>query len=64
VAHATFPAPTATQGDWIAYADEESGNLDVANERQAQTQAIVEKCEARDAELVKSLTHKPFLGLF
>lgn len=49
-------------GGWIAYADEESGNLDDANSREAQTVDIVKKCEERDAALVKSLSHKPWFS--
>lgn len=64
MAHAEFPGRSADTGAWVAYADEESGNLDIANDRQAQTLTIVSRCEERDAALVKSLTHKPFLGLF
>lgn len=58
VAHAEFPAPTATQGDWVAYASDESANLDVANERESQTVEIVSRCQAHDDALVRSLTHK------
>lgn len=64
VDHATYPPPTADQGDWVAYANEEYGNVDDANGREKQTLTIVARCEAHDAALVKSLTHKPFLGIF
>lgn len=59
-----IPAPGADEGAWNAFADALAGDLDDANGREAQTIAIVEKCEAHDAALVKSLNHKPFLGLF
>lgn len=64
VAGAPLPGAGAVVGDWISFADEQTGNLDTANGRETQTLQIVETCEARDAALVKQLTHKPLLGLF
>lgn len=52
-----------TVGDWIAFADAQTGRLDVANGRTADTLAIIERCEARDAAAVKRSRAK-FLGLF
>lgn len=45
-------------GAWEAFADAQTGNLDDANGRTRMSLAIVEKCEARDADLVKSLTRR------
>lgn len=40
-------------GDWVAFADAQTGRLDVANDRYSSAIGIVERCEARDAEAVK-----------
>jgi hypothetical protein len=64
VAGAPLPGGGATVGDWISFSDEQTGNLDTANSREAETLHIVSACEARDAALVKELTRKPFLGIF
>lgn len=50
-------------GDWIAFGDAQTGQLDKANDRTASTLSIVGKCEARDAETVKALTPKPWWWL-
>ena len=50
-------------GDWIAAFDGQTGQLDKANGRIADTIAIVERCEARDKEAVQRSRSK-FLGLF
>ena len=42
-----------TVGDWIAFADAQTGKLDEANGRTRDAIGIVERCEARDAEAVK-----------
>ena len=42
-----------TVGDWVAFADAQTGKLDEANGRTRDTIGIVERCEARDAEAVK-----------
>ena len=50
------PAPLpdgVTVGDWIAFADAQTGKLDEANGRTRDAIGIVERCEARDAEAVK-----------
>lgn len=51
-----------TVGDWIAFADAQTGQLDKANGRTADSIAIVERCEARDRAAVKRARPK-FLGL-
>lgn len=43
-----------TVGDWVAFADAQTGKLDEANGRTRDAIGIVERCEARDAEAVKS----------
>lgn len=53
----------STVGDWIAYADAQTGQLDKANDRTRAAIGIVERCEARDAEAVKKARRK-VLGVF
>jgi hypothetical protein len=52
-----------TVGDWIAFADAQTGRLDVANGRTNDTIGIIERCEARDQLAVKRSRSK-FLGVF
>lgn len=52
-----------TVGEWIAFADAQTGQLDKANGRTADAIGIVERCEARDAAAVKRARPK-FLGIF
>lgn len=48
------PLPAgAIVGDWIAFADAQTGRLDQANDRTSAAIGIIERCEARDAEAVK-----------
>ena len=42
-----------TVGDWIAFADAQTGKLDEANGRTRDAIGIVERCEMRDADAVK-----------
>ena len=42
-----------TVGDWIAFADAQTGKLDQANDRTRDAIGIVERCEARDGDAVK-----------
>ena len=42
-----------TVGDWVAFADAQTGKLDEANGRTRDAIGIVERCERRDAEAVK-----------
>ncbi len=51
-----------TVGDWIAFGDAQTGRLDVANGRQADTLAIIARCEERDRRAVKASRSK-FLGI-
>lgn len=50
-------------GDWIAFADAQTGQLDKSNDRYRAAVGIVERCEARDRDAVKRSRAK-FLGLF
>jgi hypothetical protein len=50
-------------GDWIVFADQQTGRLDVANGRTQDSLAIIERCEERDkAAIAKSRPR--FLGIF
>ncbi len=42
-----------TVGDWVAFADAQTGKLDEANGRTRDAIGIVERCELRDAEAVR-----------
>jgi hypothetical protein len=53
-----------TVGDWISFADQQTGRLDTANDRMKATVGIVERCEARDAAAIKRATRRRFLGIF
>lgn len=58
------PLPAGDQvGDWIAFGDAQTAQLDKANERTATSIVVIERCEARDREAVKRSRHK-ILGLF
>ena len=49
------PAPLPegiTVGDWVAFADAQTGKLDEANGRTRDAIGIVERCETRDADAV------------
>ena len=52
-----------TVGDWVAFGDAQTGRLDVANGRQADTLAIISRCEERDRLAVKRSRPK-VLGIF
>jgi len=61
-----IPAPLpegTTIGDWIAFGDAQTGQLDKANDRYRSGVGIIERCEARDREAVKRSRPK-FLGVF
>lgn len=58
------PLPAGgTVGDWVAFADAQTGQLDKANGRTADVIGIVERCEQRDAAAVKRARPR-FLGIF
>lgn len=52
-----------TVGDWIAFADAQTGRLDVANDRYKAAVGIVARCEERDRAAVQPPRRK-VLGLF
>lgn len=61
------PAPLpagGTVGDWIAFGDAQTGQLDKANERTTSAIGIVERCEARDREAIGKAKRRKVLGLF
>lgn len=53
----------STVGDWIAYADAQTGQLDKSNDRYTAAVGIIERCEARDIEAVRKARRR-FLGIF
>lgn len=55
VAGAELPSGD-TVGDWVAFADAQTGKLDQANGRTRDAIGIIERCEARDAAAVKKAT--------
>jgi hypothetical protein len=58
------PLPDGDEvGDWIVFGDQQTGRLDVANDRLASSLHIVSACEARDAAAVKRARPK-VLGVF
>ncbi len=59
---AALPAGS-TIGEWIAFADAQTGQLDKANDRYRAAAGIVERCEERDREAVKRSRRK-ILGIF
>lgn len=50
----------STVGDWVAFGDAQTGQLDKANGRTADTLAIIGRCEARDREALKHARPKLF----
>ena len=53
VVAAPLPDGVTTVGDWVAFADAQTGKLDEANGRTRDAIGIVERCERRDADAVK-----------
>lgn len=56
VAGATLPPDDATVGDWIVFADQQTGKLDIANDRTLSAILIMERCESRDAKAIQKAT--------
>lgn len=50
----------STIGDWIGFADAQTGQLEKANDRTRAVIFIVTACDKRDAETVKALTPRPW----
>lgn len=58
------PIPEAnTVADWISFADQQTGQLDKANDRTISAIGIIERCEARDQAAVQRARRGRFLGL-
>ncbi len=53
-----------TVGDWVSFADAQTGKLDQANGRTRDTIDIVSRCEARDRQAVKRGSRGFFGRLF
>lgn len=49
-----------TVADWISFADQQTGQLDKANDRTLAAIGVVERCEARDREAVKRARRRWF----
>lgn len=48
------PLPAGdTIGDWVSFADAQTGQLDKANDRTLTSIGIIERCEARDTQAVQ-----------
>lgn len=58
------PLPEGEQvGDWVAFGDAQTAQLDKANDRYRAGIGIVSRCEARDRKAVERARPK-FLGIF
>lgn len=53
-----------TVGDWIAFGDAQTAQLDKANGRTTDALDIVARCEARDAAAVRKVARRRVLGVF
>lgn len=59
------PLPAGeTVGDWIAFGDAQTGQLDKANGRTLDAIGIVGRCEARDRDAVAKAKRRKLLGIF
>lgn len=52
-----------TVGDWVAFGDAQTAQLDKANDRTTASIGIIERCEERDKQAIKNAKPK-FLGIF
>jgi hypothetical protein len=50
---ADLPPDQATVGDWVAFADNQTGRLDMANGRTRDAIEIVERCEKRERKALE-----------
>lgn len=62
VAGAPLPPDAPTVGDWIAFADAQTGKLDTANTYKRAALDIVRRCEARDRAVDQQLTERGLFG--
>lgn len=61
---ADLPSANATAGDWVAFGDAQTGQLDKANGHTADVLEIIDTCEKRDAATLKAITRRPWWKLF
>lgn len=55
------PLPEGSSvADWISFADQQTGQLDKANDRTLAAIGVIERCEARDAAAVKRVRRRWF----
>ena len=50
-----------TAGDWIAFADAQTGQLDKANDRLTSGLSIIQRCEERDRKAIEGAKRRRFL---
>lgn len=55
-----MPDPEGPRVDWQEFGIRQTGQLDLANGRTRDTISIVEKCNAREAEVAKALAPRTF----
>jgi hypothetical protein len=56
------PLPTGgTVADWQVFGDQQTGNLDMANDRIVNGHATIKRCEQRDREAVARATRRRIL---
>lgn len=60
---AALPIEGNTVGDWIAFSDAQTGQLDKANDRTLSSIAIVERCEQLNRDAVAS-AKRPWWKIF
>jgi hypothetical protein len=60
---APLPSDISNVGDWIAFGDAQTGQLDKANGRTADSIGIIARCEERDRAALKRARPK-VLGIF
>jgi hypothetical protein len=53
-----------TVGDWVAFGDAQTAQLDKANGRTGDALDIIARCEARDAAVVRRVSRWKVPGLF
>jgi len=46
-----------TVGEWVAFADAQTGQLDKANDRIIVSIGIIERCEARNRDAIAAVDH-------
>ena len=61
---ADLPPDQSTIGDWVSFADAQTGRLDQANGRTKDAIEIVERCEARERKAIERARQGWFRRLF